>query len=41
MEILLFLFLVPGRSQVMEDWSQHYKSVVPISYNCILFWLTW
>jgi hypothetical protein len=35
MEILLFLFLVVGRIPWRNDWSQHWKSVVPISYYCI------
>jgi hypothetical protein len=35
MEMLLFLFLVPGRLPWRNDWSQHWKSVVLISYYCI------
>jgi hypothetical protein len=38
MEMLLFLFLVPGRLPWRNDWSQHWKSVeefVLISCYCI------
>jgi hypothetical protein len=40
MEMLLFLFLVPGRLLWRNDWSQHWKSVEECcSYFLLLYFV--